>query len=315
MRYWWVNHKQTIRQEVEGGYLWSPKRAADGARNQFYENMRRASPGDMVLSFAKGVINYIGLIQDFASPAPKPDSFGSVGDYWNNDGWLLSVHWEPIGLSIRPKDQIQKLGPLLPIKYSPIQSGTGNGNQRTYLAEVDKSVFELLIDGARLRNITRESESFAAGAPLAGIDDALQRAIQNDPSLDATTKKQLISARYGQGQFRRRIFQFERACRLTLVDNPLLLVASHIKPWRLCGDSIERLDGANGLLLTPHVDRLFDRGLISFEDNGKVVISPRLDRTDLVRLGLSLACDKSGMPFHPKQMAYLSFHRQNVLLP
>ena len=47
-RYWWVNHNQTGLQEVEGQYLWSPKRERDGKRSQFYDNMRRASPGEHV---------------------------------------------------------------------------------------------------------------------------------------------------------------------------------------------------------------------------------------------------------------------------
>ena len=52
MRYWWVNQNQTFRHEVEGGYLWPPKRNANGARNPFYETMRDVSPGDLILSFA-----------------------------------------------------------------------------------------------------------------------------------------------------------------------------------------------------------------------------------------------------------------------
>jgi putative restriction endonuclease len=50
MRYWWVNQNQTLRQEVEGGYLWSPKRNKNGHRNPFYEFMREVSPGDIVFS-------------------------------------------------------------------------------------------------------------------------------------------------------------------------------------------------------------------------------------------------------------------------
>lgn len=59
-RYWWVNHKQTFRQEIDGTHLWSPKRNANGARNVFYDNMRAAAPGDLVLSFADGLIRHVG---------------------------------------------------------------------------------------------------------------------------------------------------------------------------------------------------------------------------------------------------------------
>jgi hypothetical protein len=50
MRYWWVNQNQTFRHELAGGYLWSPKRNANGARNPFYESMREVVPGDIDLS-------------------------------------------------------------------------------------------------------------------------------------------------------------------------------------------------------------------------------------------------------------------------
>jgi hypothetical protein len=50
-RYWWVNQNQTYRREVQGGYLWSPKRSANGARNPFYESMREVAPGDLIFSF------------------------------------------------------------------------------------------------------------------------------------------------------------------------------------------------------------------------------------------------------------------------
>jgi putative restriction endonuclease len=51
MRYWWANQNQTHRQEIGGGYLWSPKRSANQARNPFYEFMREMTPGDLVFSF------------------------------------------------------------------------------------------------------------------------------------------------------------------------------------------------------------------------------------------------------------------------
>ena len=56
MAYWWVNHKQTRNHEVRGGYLWSPLRNANGRRNQSYDNMSLAGPGDIVFSYADGRI-------------------------------------------------------------------------------------------------------------------------------------------------------------------------------------------------------------------------------------------------------------------
>lgn len=314
MRYWWVNHKQTSRQELEGGYLWSPVREASGARSQFYDNMRRAEPGDAVLSFSGGVVQHMGLVADFASPAPKPESFGQVGDYWAAQGWLLPVAWQPLPAAFRPKLQIAELAPFLPHKYSPIHPETGNGNQKAYLAEISRQLFEAVVGPMGAQGPDEPTMQRSAGKALAAIDQAIEAQVEQDPGLDATTRQQLILARTGQGLFRARVFEREAACRLTGVRTPALLVASHIKPWRMCSTAAERLDGANGLLLAPHVDRLFDRGFISFGDDGQMLISARLDRTELARLGLEAACAAGVEPFLNEQLPYLSEHRRHVLL-
>lgn len=314
MKYWWVNHKQTSKQELEGGYLWSPVREASGARSQFYDNMRRAAPGDAVLSFSGGVVGHLGRVADFASPAPKPEAFGEVGGYWAAQGWLLPVAWQPLPVPFRPKAQIGALAPLLPRKYSPIHPETGNGNQKAYLAEISQQLFEAVAGPAAEHASGRAAMQRTAGNALAAIDQAIEAQLQQDPGLDATTRQQLVLARAGQGLFRARVFEREAACRLTGVRLPALLVASHIKPWRLCSTAAERLDGANGLLLAPHVDRLFDRGFISFADDGQVLISERLDRADLAKLGLEAACAAGSAPFAGEQAAYLAVHRTRVFL-
>lgn len=313
MRFWWVNHNQTAQQELDGGYLWSPKRESSGARSQFYDNMRLAVPGDAVLSFTRGQIGHLGVVLDFASPAMKPVAFGTAGENWSNDGWLLPVAWQSLPRPVRPKDHIAELGPMLPTKYSPIHPLSGNGNQKAYLAEIGRPAFDLLVDPAS-RPAMGTAPSTLEEHPLQRLDDLIEQRLAEDPGLDSTTKQQLILARHGQGIFRARVAQIEKACRLTAIDNPRLLVAGHIKPWRLCNTAAERLDGANGLLLAPHVDRLFDRGLIGFEASGRVIISPRLDPLDLERLGLRDACTRSCGPFSDQQAAYLSFHAENVLM-
>ena len=102
-QYWWVNHKQTFNQEIEHQYLWSPKTSSNGARNRFYDNMRAANPGDLVLSYANQLIRYVGRVADFAFTAPKPSEFGATGAYWNNEGWLLPVFWTRLDPPVRPK--------------------------------------------------------------------------------------------------------------------------------------------------------------------------------------------------------------------
>jgi hypothetical protein len=142
-------------------------------------------------------------------------------------------------------------------------------------------------------------------------------------ALDETTKKAVILARRGQGAFRRNVEKIEGACRLTGITNPALLIAGHIRPWRSCTTADERLDGMNGLMLTPDADLLFDRGFITFEDDGEVRVSTRFDLDDLRRLGLAEPAWKqfgfseapmtwNAKAFQPAQRDYLAYHRANV---
>ena len=138
-QYWWVNHKQTFNQEIEHQYLWSPKTSSNGARNRFYDNMRSANPGDLVLSYAYQLIRYVGRVAEFAFTAPKPSEFGATGAYWNNEGWLLPVFWTRLDPPVRPTDLLALIGPLLPEKYSPIRASSGDGNQHAHLATTSHS--------------------------------------------------------------------------------------------------------------------------------------------------------------------------------
>ena len=312
MRYWWVNHNQTFEQELEGGYLWSPQRRADGARNQFYENMRLAEPGDPVLSYARRKVANVGAVRDFAVVATKPESFGAAGNNWSSEGWLLPIEWQPLVPSFQPRERIDELSPLLPRRYSPIRHDSGYGNQHVYLAEVDVHVFELITGARRAQTFELGPSASLGDSVIAHIDDVIQDQIENDQELDATTKRQIVDARRGQGRFRERIWRYESGCRLTGIQNPRFLIASHIKPWRVCNSARERLDGANGLLLAPHVDFLFDRGLIGFTDEGDVLVSRKLGTTELNGLGLLQACEKAGRPFDQRQTEYLAYHRENV---
>ena len=324
-QFWWVNHNQTARHEIEGQYLWSPKTARNGARSEFYNNMRRASPGDLVLSYADQVIKYVGRVTEFAFTARKPAEFGTAGDYWNKEGWILPVFWTRLTPAVRPRDMMETLGRLLPSKYSPINPTSGVGNQNAYLAAVPESVFVAVVANAEFDKDTLargglKIPTYRAIAEV--LDDVAQRQILDDPDLASTIKESLIQARRGQGKFRANVEAIDRSCRITGVSKPSLLIASHIKPWRLCQSSEERLDGMNGLMLTPDADHLFDRGFISFEDDGDVLVSPRIDQEDLRRLGFQQLMGGFSTPpavwrtrdFDVRQHEYLAYHRSEIFV-
>jgi putative restriction endonuclease len=93
----------------------------------------------------------------------------------------------------------------------------------------------------------------------------LEQEVEHNPRIDETERSALVIARRGQGLFKENVRVIEHACRMTSVDNPAHLRASHLKPWRDATNE-ERLNGENGLLLTPSIDHLLDKGFISLED-------------------------------------------------
>jgi hypothetical protein len=316
MRYWWVNQNQTYCHEVQGGYLWSPKRNADGARNPFYESMREVAPGDLIFSFMDTRILAIGIAQSYCWESPKPLEFGTAGQNWENIGWKVKVSFTKLANIIRPKDHIEILRPLLPQKYSPLQPN-GNGLQSVYLTEVPTALAEVLV-GLMGQEVAPIAVAARDVKPVAADDldlweGRLEEQLAADSTVPETERRAIIRARNGQGLFRERVARIETRCRITGVDNPVHLIASHCKPWRDATNE-ERLNDENGLLLTPSIDHLFDRGFIGFEDNGKLIISPVAHRPSLERMGIDTTTIVNVGGFTSGQKQVLDFHRNAVLL-
>lgn len=324
MRYWWVNQNKTYRHEIAGGYLWSPKRKANQQRNPFYESMREVSPGDLVFSYFDTRIAALGIAQSYCYESPKPTEFGSAGANWGPDGaigWKVEVAFRKLEHSIRPKDSIAELRRFLPAKYSPLRAN-GDGLQNLYLTWIEPPLARVLLSlaGAEGRAIVDQADAVSRAeradpAPEPTLEEWEQRVeanLREDPQLPDTQRQALIQARRGQGIFRANVQMIERACRITKVDRREHLIAGHIKPWR-DGSNQERLDGENGLLLTPTFDHLFDKGFISFENIGDLIISPVADSASMHRMGIPLDRPTNVGVFPEGQRRYLEYHRDNVL--
>ena len=141
----------------------------------------------------------------------------------------------------------------------------------------------------------------------------IEQGVAGDQSIPETDRVAIIRARKGQGLFKERVRKIESRCRITGVENPVHLVASRCKPWRDATNE-ERLDGENGLLLTPSIDHLFDRGFIGFEDNGRLIISPVAHHASLQRMGIDTTKAINVGAFTSGQKQFLDFHRKDVLL-
>ncbi len=279
MQFWWVNQNQTFKHERRGDFLWAPKRNANGARNPNYDFMEKIEPGDLIFSFVNSQIVSIAMAQTEAVTAPKPD-FGGAGLNWQNEGWYVEVEYSDLPNPIRPKDHLRELAPNLDEKYSPLTK-SGNGIQ-AYFFPVGpglliqlKKILDSQYENAIKKLLTEKSSRVEA--PNFDDPEAVSEEIKIQQRLDIgeTQRTQLVIARRGQGIYRSNVRLVEKSCRVTGVTEPQHLVASHIKPWSK-SDDLEKLDGYNGLLLSPHIDHLFDKGFISFTDQGAVLASRHL---------------------------------------
>lgn len=142
-------------------------------------------------------------------------------------------------------------------------------------------------------------------------DDIEVTRLNNNPKLTDKKREILIKARAGQGEYRKKLLEECPFCPITGVNDERFLIASHIKPWAKCDDK-EKLDPKNGLIFTPTYDKLFDKGFITFEDDGTMVVSPWLSPMNQKRLKVFTGRVIKNMPLDGKRRRYLKYHRENI---
>lgn len=147
------------------------------------------------------------------------------------------------------------------------------------------------------------ASSFDIGPP-----ESLQLDGEEEDAAAIVSKITLVEARMGQGGYRAALIrEWSGKCALTGIACPEMLVASHIKPWAACSKR-EKLDVVNGLLLSANVDALFDRFLISFEDDGTLLVSSKLPAGTMRLAGLDGYSKLRKKP-SSAAAAYLQYHR------
>jgi hypothetical protein len=143
------------------------------------------------------------------------------------------------------------------------------------------------------------------------FDTQVQQALAALPAADtqSTEVQRLVRQRVGQDRYRQAMLSYwGGACAVTGLTLQPALRASHAKPWADCNTDAERLDVFNGFLLSANLDALFDKFLISFADDGQLLIGTQLSAADQQLLGLD-----GGLCLRwvaSEHLAYLSFHRE-----
>jgi hypothetical protein len=141
------------------------------------------------------------------------------------------------------------------------------------------------------------------------VEDIVEISLASEKETERDT---LVSARLGQGAFRESVLsRWDYRCAVTGCDIHEAIRASHIKPWRFCTNT-ERLDPNNGLPLLATYDALFDRGLISFDSRGHIILSGCISNKAYRDMGLT---PSNKIRIVGKGVAeYLEFHREHVFI-
>ncbi len=297
MSYFIVHQNKTYNEEMEGGYLWAPQKTASGKEIYHWTNMTKVKDGDIIFSSYRRNIVSVNISNGQAKEANRPSALDKV-NLWEDKGWLLKAKYNVLTNPISIDDNLEKILQLAPAKYSPFTK-EGRGSQG-YLFEIGKELGDYILNIAKNQNeidiISIDNEK----QYIKDIDNLLSK------FKDETEKQRIVKTRVGQELFKKKLLAKSCKCAICGMNIKQLLRASHCKPWGKA-DNIERLDVNNGLLLCPTHDALFDNGMISFENDGSIIISNSIDKSQYQLLNI----DKNiKLNFTKEQLNYIKYHRE-----
>lgn len=225
---------------------------------------------------------------------------------WRKDGYMVIAEYIDLETPIKYKDYIEDILKLQGDKYAPFHKG-GRGNTG-YLFRVTTELAEFLLNvveekGGIKRDLLFQMKNRAKLEVL----ETLENALNISTVLEQTEKELIAKARIGQSIFKKALLRQSKKCSLCGVEDERFLIASHIKKWSEATNE-ERLDVNNGLLLCPNHDSLFDKGFITFKDNGKILISSEIHSDVKTFLNVH---DNMSIKMNEKQQEYMKWHREN----
>lgn len=273
MEFYWVNVGVTISEVLEDKFLWAPEASQTKSGNvkhlDHWDNVAKVNSGDLIFCCHDKAISHIAVAQRdaYRSPRPPDRSFSAWGDMGHRVDVTLVEIRVPVHRDMIADDFMS----LYDSHCTPSIFTSGATLKQIYMAHLPRDAGVYLLDAAN--TLERfENELITEGG--------------GGKPLSKTTRKAIVDARIGQGKYRSDLLlKWGKRCSLTGLSNTDLLVASHIHAWSLSNNE-ERIDPDNGLLLATHIDRLFDRGLISFDDDGRLLVGESLTAADQKILAL-----------------------------
>lgn len=278
--------------------MWAPVKDKKGGSIFHWENMKLVKPGDLIFNYRKGMIVGFCVAETSSYGAPQPEEFSTDAD-WEEEGRMVDCDYTVLESPVSIKSIYTEIESLLPQKYSPLSKPIEGDQIKANQGYLYKCPQEL---GTRLLQIIGEEHMIIE-------ESDNQEFLELEYKIpDSTSRKGLVTSRIGQGNYRRGVLRrWRNRCAVTGFQGTEILIASHIVPWKDANDK-ERLDVNNGILLSPTYDALFDKHLISFGDDGKIILSISLRRHDYQNLGIT--GDERIESLTLENLEYLRRHRK-----
>ncbi|AYV67627.1 HNH endonuclease [Niallia circulans] len=298
-----VMQGHTYQEEKDLGIIWSPQKDKGQKVPHSWKRMKEVKKGDRVFHYVKGNIVAISIASDNCKEESKPQSLNGLSK-WSNEGYLVNLEYHQLDEPINIRQRFNEIKPLLPVKYSPFQED-GNGNQG-YLYPCNEELAIKLLEMISELNIYQVNEE-----QLELSIDAVRRTEHNPliPIIVETESVMKTKIRLGQQKFRNGMFPLWKGqCALCGIKLPEVLRASHSKPWKDSTNE-ERLDPYNGLLLCCNHDALYDKGLISLDKRGNLLISSKISKEEYE---IYVLVEETKVSIFPENKEYFTWHRKNI---
>lgn len=292
MNFFWVNLGTSYQEVLDNKFLWAPQftRNEKGTKvkNKGWTSFSNVKKGDVIFGYLDGRIFCIAIAKGDVYEASRPDSRKFVK--WDDEGWQADIDLEvipyPIDVNLFKNFFIENYNEFCMPKVFTVKRQCA----QFYMSALPKAAGALILEY------------------IQDTDYVLKVVNSSDKKLPKTEREAIVKARVGQGPYRTSVLDlWGGKCAATGLEYKELLIASHIIPWSLCDDS-DRINPHNGFPLSPNIDKLFDKGLISFTNEGELLIKKNVTDEHLRMLGLPRSLKIKNLK--PENLKFLAKHRE-----
>lgn len=299
VNFYWVNIGTSFKEVAEFKFLWAPKNTLNQKGQSIIDADWKAVPnvkkGDIIFCNYQGSLIHISVATKDAYESERPENRSF--DQWKKDGYKIDIDLHTLSYPITNNDFKDEFIPMFNDKCVPKLFAQNKSVSQKYMVKlpVAAGVFLLDLVGDEAFNIQDSMASNSARD-------------SNQTAPEGYDKEVTAKARVGQGKFRQDVMAlWSDTCAVTGLDIKMLLTASHILPWQLSNPH-QKVDKFNGLALSPNIDKLFDKGFISFDEKGDILIKNSLSTDALKAVGVDKKMAIKNLT--KEHLAYLKEHRE-----